>query len=505
MQETSTQTDPQTRIVISKKNTNQQNSYCVKEEEQHIMTDIHQPTAIFVEEHPISENSIDINDQKLFECNIRFEVPKETERMTEDLANTIHANAINVVAMNVNAMNTNPINTNVINSNVINTNVINSNTIHSNLVPENTLQIPCPEEMSVVNVGLSDEEKIDNGDKTEINNKAEGYLDQQLLNETLEDQNSTPPKRTSHRKVKSLQNKTTFSDDEIDDNYYDQSSDSQDSEEPKFKCKVCLKRYSTQKGLKKHSLVHDKKHNCNVCLKTFCKLENLEKHKVIHVAKPHACQLCHTSFSKPQSLVKHLKSHSEKVNNIIKQINHDDQDVNEPKKELKSEEETEDEMLTSNEPDEFGNAPELFKCEICGQYCSTMKNLKRHALIHGEKKYSCFVCKKWFFRPDTLKKHAEKHGHGLLDNLMEDNKLYDSDDEPFTNSTGNIFGEHDNLKKDDSDEDATGEYKCQHCEKVMATKKGLRRHVSMHKPKAEPVTCEICKKVLRFYSNYSFK
>lgn len=29
----------------------------------------------------------------------------------------------------------------------------------------------------------------------------------------------------------------------------------------------------------------------------------------------------------------------------------------------------------------------------------------------------------------------------------------------------------------------------------MATKKGLRRHVSMHKPKAEPVTCEICKKV----------
>lgn len=493
-QESSTQTEPEVQIV-SKKNTNEQNRYCVKDEEQHVLSDIHQPTEAFVQEESsiaedTIEDSIDIHDQKLFECNLRFEVPKETERMTEDLANEIHENA-----MNANAMHTNEINTNVIDSNIMNANVINSNTIHSNLVPDNTMQIPCPEEISVANVGLCEVDKIDNEDKTEINNGAEDYIGQELLNESLEDQ-QTPPKRTSSRKVKSVQNKTTFSDDEVDDDYYNQSSDSQDSEEPKFKCKVCLKRYTTQKGLKKHTLVHEKKHSCNVCLKTFCKLENLEKHKVIHVAKPHACQLCHTSFSKPQSLVKHLKSHTEKVNNIIKQISSDDQkDDQEPKKELKSEEDTEDETPTSNEPDEFGNAPELFKCDICGQYCSTMKNLKRHALIHGEKKYSCFVCKKWFFRPDTLKKHAEKHGHGLLDNLTDNNKLFDSDDEPFPNSTGNMFGDNDNSKKDDSEEDAPGEYKCQHCEKVMSTKKGLRRHVSMHKPKAEPVTCEICKKV----------
>lgn len=482
----STQTDPQTRIVISKKQ-HQQNGYNVKEEELHILPDIQQTTEPFSHEQvSLNETPITIDDQKMFECNLRYEEPKETERMTEELTN-----------INTNVITTNAINTNVINANVINPiteNELHANNIHSNVISvevmsENQLQIPCPEALIIAT------NKLDATDKTDDNERTV-YLEEELLVESLGDQETTPSKRTSARKVKSIQNKTSFSEEEIDDDYYDQSSDSQNSEEPKFKCKICSKRYSTQKGLKKHSLVHDKKHNCNVCLKTFCKLENLEKHKAIHATKPHACQLCHTSFSKPQSLVKHLKSHTEKVNDIIKQISSDDQqEMSEPKKELKVEEETEDEPLNSNETDDFQNAPELFKCEICGQYCSTMKNLKRHALIHGEKKYSCFVCKKWFFRPDTLKKHAEKHGHGLLDNLIEDNKLYDSDDEPFSNSTVNIFGDNDNAKKDESDEDGTGEYKCQHCDKVMATKKGLRRHVSMHKPKAEPVTCEICKKV----------
>ena len=454
----------------------------MKEEEHHILPDIEQSTEAFQQEQdPIGANPISINDQKLFVCSLRFEEPKETERMTVDLANAIDTNVINANAMNENA---------------INANAINVNTINTNTLPDNSLHIPSPGDISVVNVVLGVQDKMDIGDRNEINNREEDYLGHQMLEESLDDQEKIPPKRTSSRKVKSLQNTTTFSDDEIDDDYLDQSSDSHDLEEQKFKCKVCSKRYSTQKGLRKHSLVHGKKHNCNICLKTFCKPDELDKHKLMHVAKPHACQLCHTSFSKRQSLVKHLKSHTTKVHDIIKQIQTDHQKGDsEPKRELKSEEETEDEIPTSNEADEFVNAPKLFKCDVCGQYCSTMKNLKRHSLIHGEKKYSCFVCKKWFFRPDTLKKHAEKHGHGLLDNLMEDNQLYDSDDEPFPNSTGNIFGDNDNSKKDDSDEDGTGEYKCQHCDKIMATKKGLRRHVSMHKPKAEPVSCEICKKV----------
>ncbi|KAL7307081.1 hypothetical protein TKK_0000818 [Trichogramma kaykai] len=127
-----------------------------------------------------------------------------------------------------------------------------------------------------------------------------------------------------------------------------------------------------------------------------------------------------------------------------------------------------------------------FNCEDCGQKCSTLKNLKRHQLIHGERKYSCTVCKKWFFRADTLKKHAERHGHGLLDNLADENELYQSDEDS---------DEMKSRKCTIGDENAQGEYKCQHCEKIMATKKGLRRHVAMHKPKPEPAVCEVCSRV----------
>lgn len=166
-----------------------------------------------------------------------------------------------------------------------------------------------------------------------------------------------------------------------------------------------------QKGMKKNLSAHEKKHGCDVCSKTFHKVENLERHK---------------------------KTHHGGENLGSKEIDNED-----------------------NEESEASKQSELYKCEMCGQCCSSLKNLKRHALIHGEKKYSCTVCDKWFFRPDTLKKHAEKHGHGLLDNLDVDNKLYDSDNEPFLNSQ-----EVEKKKEESEEEGTTGEYKCQHCDKV---------------------------------------
>lgn len=418
------------------------------------------------DETDLHANQIQIQDEKLFICSIGFETNKDEEKDSCITENVVHE--ISSIAQQ------DPQDT--------------SNSI-------------------IINIQNKDEPK-ETDQYTEKNDveQQEQFVSESLPGDNLpglaenveeeEEEKSVPQKRTSTRKTKSTPAKT-YSDDEIG-GYYDPSSDSQDSVESKFKCKVCSKQYATQKGLKKHSLVHEKKYKCNVCLKMFYKQENMENHQKIHASKPHACQLCHACFSKPQSLVRHLKSHTEKVNDMIKQINTDERkDNKEPKKELKSEDDTDDETGPANEADEFENAPELYKCGICSQYCSSLKNLKRHTLLHGDKKYSCTVCKKWFFRPDTLKKHAEKHGHGLLDNLVDDNRLYDSDDDdaPSNAAAADPAQESENVKKEESDEDGSGEYKCQHCDKVMATKKGLRRHVSMHKPKAEPVTCEICRKV----------
>lgn len=459
-QDSCTQTDLQTRLVLSKKSDHFQEDYFDKEDMQ-VVASAQEfiPTTDSFPRGEVSLNAsqIQISDEKLFICSIGFEGKEEGKNSC-----------------------------------------ISEGEVHQMTMAQEDAQ----DASNIISLQNKDDDNKE-ADPYVEKSSADQEEEQQFVNESLsndnieEEEESVPPKRTSARKTKSAK---TYSDDEIADNYYEPSSDSRDSVESKFKCKVCSKQYATQKGLKKHSLVHEKKYKCDVCLKMFYKQENMENHQKIHTSKPHACQLCHASFSKSQSLVRHLKSHTEKVNDMIKQINTSERkDSKEPKKELKSEDDTDDETTgPANEADEFENAPELYKCEICNQYCSSLKNLRRHALVHGDKKYSCTVCKKWFFRPDTLKKHAEKHGHGLLDNLVDDNKLYDSDDDDVPTSNNPATDpapEGENVKREESDEEGSGEYKCQHCDKVLATKKGLRRHVSMHKPKAEPVTCEICRKV----------
>ncbi|XP_015435743.1 PREDICTED: LOW QUALITY PROTEIN: zinc finger protein 2 homolog [Dufourea novaeangliae] len=427
--DTCTQTELEIEPVLSKEHEVSQEEYFVKDD------DMQAATAVAVvnsqeyvhnnsyskDESDLSNGQIDIQSEKLFICSIGFERSKEIEKEPCISGNDLHGTSLSQ----------------------------GDNDISESIDIQNK-----PEENQDID---------QNVDETEKTREVE-FLTENILNDDIVEQEKMPQKRTSTRKLKSVCNKS-YSEDEIDDSCYEPGSDSHDSGESKFKCKVCSKLYSTQKGLKKHSLVHEKKFKCDICLKMFYKQENMENHKKIHVSKPLACKLCHACFSKPQSFARHLKSHTEKLNNMIKEINTDEQKDKEPKKEMKLEEDTDDETGIVNEVNEFENAPELYKCNICSQYCSSLKNLKRHALVHGDKKYSCTVCKKWFFRPDTLKKHAEKHGHGLLDNLVEDNKFFDS------------------------------EYKCQHCDKIMATKKGLRRHVAIHKPKPEPVTCEICRKV----------
>ncbi|XP_011260398.1 zinc finger protein 260 [Camponotus floridanus] len=451
-----TQTDLQTRFLLSKKSEHIEEDYFVKQDMEVVANpqEYIQSTDSFSRgEISLNTNQIHMSDDKLFICSIGFEGSKEEVKDS----------------------------------------CISENEVHQMTIVQEDAQ----DASNIMNINKDETKEVDQYIEKD-NTEQEEFVNEDIPNENIEEEESIPQKRTSMRKTK-LASTKTYSDDDIGDNYYDvePSSDSQDSVESKFKCKVCSKQYATQKGLKKHSLVHEKKYKCNVCLKMFYKQENMESHQKIHASKPHACQLCHASFSKPQSLVRHLKSHTEKVNDMIKQINTNERkDNKEPKKELKSEDDTDDETGPANETDEFENAPELYKCEICNQYCSSLKNLRRHALVHGDKKYSCTVCKKWFFRPDTLKKHAEKHGHGLLDNLADDNKLYDSDDDDVpANNTVDPVPESENVKREESDEEGSGEYKCQHCDKVMATKKGLRRHVSMHKPKAEPVTCDVCRKV----------
>lgn len=295
--------------MLSKEQINQEN-YFVKEE-MHVASNsqeyVQTNDSYCRDESNLSTSQIDMQNEKLFICSIGFEGPKEIEKESCTSENNIHEASL--------------------------TQEIN-NDISETINMQNK-----PEENQDINQNSEEDDR-----KQEVE-----FFDENILNDNVKEEEEVVQKRTSTRKVKSVPNKT-YSEDEIHDNYYDSSNDGEDSGELKFKCKVCAKCYSTQRGLKKHSLVHEKKHKCNICSKMFYRLENMENHKKIHASKPLACQLCHACFSKPQSLVRHLKSHTEKVNNMIKQISTDEQkDNKEPKKEMKFEDDTDDENGTVNE------------------------------------------------------------------------------------------------------------------------------------------------------------
>ncbi|XP_043286477.1 zinc finger protein 845-like [Venturia canescens] len=497
--ESCTQTEPQTRIILTRKMPNPSTTYYVKQElqasnSQDYASAIEAYTDSQVQTVSRTEHPIDCQDDKLFLCNIGFDgakemVEKETSIMNVEPPHQVECPIVQTemttTLMTVNA---------------------NGHLETQQLIVKDDSQ-KCEEtpiEEEYLNEQILNENVIDDNIEADSENFEERQQEELLQQQQQgQQEEETMEKRSSSRRVKSA----SYSEDEMgQDNYFTTiENDTEESDtKPKYKCNICLKRYATQKGLKNHVQVHEKNHKCPVCCKLFYKLKNMENHQKLHETKPHACQTCHASFSKLPSLTRHLKSHEDKceeesslaceANDVAKE------EMEMLKTDTQSDIETDDEttIAAGTEIDEFENAPGIYKCEVCNQFCSSLKNLKRHSLVHGEKKYSCTVCKKWFFRPDTLKKHAEKHGHGLLDNLVDDNKLFDSDDDNFSNSSiGGHGGRNDTAKssRDESEDDGVGEYKCQHCDKVMATKKGLRRHVSMHKPKAEPATCEVCKKV----------
>ncbi|XP_014210533.1 zinc finger protein 665-like [Copidosoma floridanum] len=453
-----TQTDLQTQVLLTKSDEGLQESYYVKEEtmngqqfhnsiasgEYHSEAQTNAVvTSIAASISTVNVNNISVPEQKLFDCHLTF------DEQSKDISK------------------------------------------NSETIPCNTQSVNCGQELIPVNVNLINGVcGIDTGISVvdDVKNNVNYYYmekDQTLTEDT------NLQKQGLDDKSKSMEN-DQFTSEEIEDDYFVEDTENQTQEEKKYKCKSCPKTYTTQLGCRKHQLTHDKQYKCETCFKTFCKLENFEKHKPIHNTKPYACHMCSTCFSKPESLDAHIKSHIEK-DNYFKQLNSDNP-ISESNEKINCKSEDSDDE-NGNQSIDLESATKNFKCEECGQYCSSLKNLKRHTLIHGEKKYSCTVCKKWFFRPDTLKKHAEKHGHGLLDNMSDSNKLYESDDDVFPSVDSIKSDSGNNCKKEESEDENSGEYKCQHCDKVMTTKKGLRRHVAMHKPKPEPAVCEVCKKV----------
>uniref|UniRef100_A0A1I7YPJ3 C2H2-type domain-containing protein n=1 Tax=Steinernema glaseri TaxID=37863 RepID=A0A1I7YPJ3_9BILA len=82
--------------------------------------------------------------------------------------------------------------------------------------------------------------------------------------------------------------------------------------EGEFECTMCVKKFSTLKALKEHSVAHTnlRPFSCDVCDKTFKYQSNLFEHRTIHYpTRVHFCPFCGKQIRLKGNLKKHLATH----------------------------------------------------------------------------------------------------------------------------------------------------------------------------------------------------
>lgn len=79
----------------------------------------------------------------------------------------------------------------------------------------------------------------------------------------------------------------------------------------KFHCNVCNKKLLTQKNLDSHMQQHDKTYECKECDKVFASKRYLTNHAKTHTSvKPYTCHVCERSFRTSNMRNMHLNTHS---------------------------------------------------------------------------------------------------------------------------------------------------------------------------------------------------
>ncbi|KAI8771362.1 zinc finger protein 1 [Biomphalaria glabrata] len=162
-----------------------------------------------------------------------------------------------------------------------------------------------------------------------------------------------------------------------------------------FKCQICLKEYSASSSLKSHQMIHtdDNKFKCQNCQKS-----ELKSHKMIHTdEKTFKCHICQREFSCSTYLKAHLRRHTATCEKAFEC-------------QICLCEFSYSRTLKSHMLRHTGTCEGTFKCLICRSEFSQFSSLKTHQMIHtDEKKLKCQTCQKPFWRKADLKRHQMIH------------------------------------------------------------------------------------------------
>ncbi|XP_035611186.1 oocyte zinc finger protein XlCOF6-like isoform X2 [Oncorhynchus keta] len=255
------------------------------------------------------------------------------------------------------------------------------------------------------------------------------------------------------------------------------------SEERKYSCETCSKTFLTTVSLKTHMMSHkEKDHSCTVCSQHFSHAPALRKHMLVthpgEMPEKHCiCSVCGRCFTKRNNLYKHMRTHKEerpfschicgkKFNSSGNLSRHNRTHTGQKlySCDLCDKSFTQSGTLKTHKLNAHteGEEKPSFKCEICGDVCSSRYTLKNHMVTHtGKKPYHCSVCGKGFFSNHLLKVHIHIH----------------TGEKPFEcDQCGKRFSQKSHLKYHERVHTGVKAFVCGVCGKAYANRQNLKLH-----------------------------